>query len=725
MLFAHFLVIATGYSPTDAEIEDILRSLNITEKVGQMTQLAVEDFVDPATDTLREPFSTTALNGYKVGSVLNTYNGICHPPAVWSSVQRQVASHAEKVPILFGLDSVHGGTFIENSTLFPHECGIAATFNLSVAANLGRVSAYELRACSIRLMYAPIVDLGTDPRWSRLYENFGEDPYLASTMGTATIRAAQGPDPNDIDAAHVGACAKHFLGYSSPNSGKDRTPATIPDHYLREYHLPPFRAAVDAGVATVMLSSGIINGVPVHSSRLLITELLKGELRFEGVVVSDWGDVDTVWHRDHIAGSPKEAVAAAVNAGIDIVMPPYSLNFCDNLVQLVNDGIVPMDRIDDAVRRILRLKAKLGLWGNTKTEYPLFGCPEFERASYEAAAASITLLKNDGLLPLSKGTSVLVTGPNADSMRCLNGGWSYNWMGDAPRRFTSRYRTVVRAIERVNPNATVYKPGVSYADGGRYWEDRDVGISEAVDSAKGVDVVVVVVGENSYTEKPGDLTDLMLSPNQILLVKSLVAAGKPIVLVLNEGRPRVIQKVADDVNAIVQIYLPGNFGGDALADVLFGDVNPSGKLPWTYPRHPNALLNYWHKWQSDDYRPQWEFGFGLSYTQFNYSNLRLSAQTMTAEQGLNVWVTIQNVGGRSGKEVVLLFTTDVFASIAPDRKRLRKFTTIELAPGQETIIQFRLTADDISFVNLWNSRVTEPGEFRVEVGGLIETFFFR
>jgi beta-glucosidase len=362
MLLAAFLVIAGGQSPTSAEIEDILRSLTISEKVGQMTQLAVEEFVDPATDTLREPFSTTALNQYKVGSVLNTYNGICHPPAVWSSVQRQVASHAEKVPILFGFDSVHGGTFIENSTLFPHECGIAATFNLSVASNLGRIAAYELRACSIPLMYPPTVDLGTDARWSRLYENFGEDPHLASAMGAAVIRAAQGPDAQDIDFAHVGACAKHFIGYGSLMSGKDRAPATIPDHYLREYHLPAFRAAVDAGVATVMLSSGIINGVPVHSNRLLITDILKGELRFDGVVVADWGDVDAIWCRDHVAASARDSVAAAVNAGIGIVMPPYSLDFCDILVRLIDEGTVPITRIDDSVHRILGLKAKLRLW---------------------------------------------------------------------------------------------------------------------------------------------------------------------------------------------------------------------------------------------------------------------------------------------------------------------------------------------------------------------------
>jgi beta-glucosidase len=724
MLLAAFLVISGAFSPTDAELEDILRSLTLSEKVGQMTQLAVEDFVDPSTNTLREPFSTIALNKFKVGSVLNTYNGICHPPAVWSFVQRQFASHAEKVPIMFGLDSVHGGTFIENSTLFPHECGIAATFNLTVAADLGRIAAYELRACSIPLMYAPIVDLGTDARWSRLYENFGEDPLLASLMGAALIRAAQGPDARDIDGSHVGACAKHFIGYGSPNSGKDRTPSTIPDHFLREYHLPAFRAAVDTGVATVMLSSGIINGVPVHSNKQLITDLLKGELRFDGVVVSDWGDVDAIWNRDHIEADAKQAVAAAINAGIDIVMPPYSLNFSVNLVRLVEEGIVPIGRIDDAVRRILRLKAKLRLWSNVTANSELFGCPEFERASYNAAAASTTLLKNEGLLPLRRGTRVLVTGPNADSMRCLNGGWSYNWQGDPPPKFTSRYRTVLRAIERVNPQATIYRPGVSYVEWAPYWEDKDVGIAEAVKAAGSVDVVVVVVGENSYTEKPGDLTDLELSQNQIRLVKSLVAARKPIVLVLNEGRPRVIQKIADDVDAIVQIYLPGNFGGDALADVLFGQVNPSGKLPWTYPRHSNALLNYWHKWQSDDYRPQWEFGFGLSYTQFEYSNLRLSAPTMSAAHGLNVSVIVRNTGERSGKEVVLLFTTDVFASIAPDRKRLRRFTKIELAPGEQTTVRFELTAEDIGFVNLRNKKVTEPGEFRVEVGGLTTTFIF-
>jgi beta-glucosidase len=551
------------------------------------------------------------------------------------------------------------------------------------------------------------------------------------------IEGFQG-DPLNIDSYHVAACAKHYLGYGNPVSGKDRTPAVIPENYLREYHLPAFQAAVNAGVATIMVNSGLINGIPVHSSKFLLTDLLKGELGFDGFIVSDWGDIQAFFVRDRIAVSAKDAVRIGINAGLDMSMVPYDLKFCDYLIELVNEGAVPISRIDDAVRRILRVKARLGLWQIPVTKpsnYPEFGSAAFEKAAYDAAAESITLLKNDRLLPLLDGVRVLVTGPNADSMRPLDGGWSYSWQGNAVNQFTSAYHTILAAIRSVAGNDNVvYVPGVKYIDSGKYWEDQEVDIAAAVTAAASVDVVILAVGENSYTEKPGDLQDLSLSELQLELGRRLLETGKPVVLVLNEGRPRILGDLPDKARAVVQTYLPGNFGGDALADILFGKVNPSGKLSYTYPRYRHSLVNYWHKYSEEqtaqpgtynyesDWSPLYEFGTGLSYTKFLYENLRVSSSVIGLDEVVRVIVTVTNTGDRQGKESVLLFTSDLYASTAPDVKRLRRFKKVDLAPNESVDVEFDLDAEALSFVNTANKRVTEPGEFRVAVGPLSTTF---
>jgi beta-glucosidase len=717
--------VGEDHGPSDEEIEALLQSLTLEEKVGQMAQVDIGNFIDPATDRVLDDYAVKGIVVSKVGSILNTYGGLPHSPQTWQAVQQTLDSYAKqtphKIPLLYGIDSIHGANFVIGATLFPQQIGLAATFNVSHAIASSRISAYETRAASIPWTFSPVLDLGSDVRWPRLWEDFGEDPYLGSEMGVAMVRGFQGDDPHQIDAKHVAACGKHFLGYGSPVSGKDRTPAVIPENYLREYHLPAFKAAVDAGVATIMVNSALVNGVPVHCNRFLLTTLLKEELGFDGLVVTDWQDIENIHQRDRVARTSKEAIRLAINAGIDMSMIPVDLQFCVWLAELVTEGAVPLARIDDAVRRILRVKARLGLFRTATTsaaDYPDFGSPTFEKAAYDAAAESITLLKNDGnILPLAVGTRVLVAGPNAHSMRALNGGWSYSWQGHAVPQFTAQYRTILQAIQAVNADATGYAQGVAYLETGKYWEEREVDITAAVTAVRDVDCIILAVGENSYCEKRGDLRDLSLSALQLKLAEALIETGKPVVLVLSEGRPRIIERIVDRVRAVLQIYLPGNFGGDAVADVLFGVVNPSGRLPYSYPRYPHSLINYWHKYSEEqpDDLPLWEFGHGLSYTTFAYSDLTLSKSVIKPADTLTVKVTVANKGALRGKEAVLLFVSDLWASTAPDTKRLRRFTKIELEPGEAQVVTFELTVADLSFVNIENKFVAEPGEFTIAV----------
>jgi len=731
------------FAQHDAKVEALLKQMTLEEKVGQMAQFSIEIIADKKTYELNDSVLQRLLVDYKAGSILATINNTAHSKESWCAMQKKIQEYCKKtrlkIPVLYGVDAIHGVNYTEKCTLFPQEIAMAATFNRSLVHREAEISAYETRASSVPWTFSPVLDLGIDARWPRIWETFGEDPYLTSAMAVEMVKGYQGNDANNIDKFHVSACAKHYLGYSVPVSGKDRTPAIISENVLREYHLPSFQAAVNAGISSFMVNSALINGIPVHSSHFLLTDLLKNELQFKGVVVTDYMDIINLYKRDKIAVSNKDAVRIAINAGIDMSMIPNDVDFCDDLVALVREGAVSMDRIDDAVRRILRMKMELNLFErpyDVTTDYPLFGSKEFEYASYISASEAITLLKNTNkALPLSKNKSVLVCGPNANSMRSLNGGWSYSWQGEKTAQFTKQYNTILKAIQnKIGVNYVTYVPGVLYNENGKYWEEQEVSIQDAVEKAKNVDYVVLCLGENSYTEKPGDLQDLTISDLQIKLANELAATGKPIILVLNEGRPRIISKFEDKMAATIMTYLPSNFGGDALADILFGDVNPSGKLPITYPRYPNSLINYWHKYSEEqvkaegmynyesDYSPLYEFGYGLSYTTFVYSDLKLSKTEITADENLQISVTVTNTGKVAGKESVLLFLSDLYASIAPDMKRLKGFEKISLKPGESKTVQFILTKKELSFVNIDNKTIAEPGDFEIKTGNLKERF---
>lgn len=739
---------SSGKNETDTKIDKMISEMTLEEKVGQMTQITLdvigngegrhESKVPFEIDTAR---IRKAIVDYHIGSVLNTTNNYAMPPAQWNKIItfiQKVAMEQTRmqIPVIYGVDAIHGTTYTDGAIMFPQQISLAATFNPTHAYNMASVTAYETRASGIPWNFSPVLDLGADPRYSRMYEGFGEDPYIIKVMGVEMIKGYEGITDSIGGKYKVATSLKHFLGYSTPYSGKDRTPAYIPDNILREYHLEPFKAAVEAGTESVMINSGIINGISVHASHDIITKLLKEELKFEGVVVSDWMDIVNLHTRDKIAKDDKEAIKLAINAGIDMSMVPYEYEtFCDNLIALVKEGEVKESRIDDAVRRILKLKLKLNLWEQPVTnisDYPEFGSEKSARMAYEAAAEAITLLKNNNnILPLSKTTKVLVTGPNANSMRTLNGGWSYSWQGEKTERYTEKFNTILEAVQNeIGANNVKYIPGVSYVMDGKYFEDVEDQFANAVVAAKTVDAVILCVGENTYTEKPGDLNDLSLSANQLRLAKELAKTGKPVILVLNEGRPRCITAVEPSMQAVVQTYLPGNYGGDALADILFGDVNPSGKLPYTYPSYPNSLVTYYHKPSEEqkraqgayiyesDYNPQYEFGHGLSYTTFEYSNLKVSKNEFSAGEVLTVSVDVKNSGNRIGKESVLLYSSDLYASITPDMKRLRRFSKISLEPGQTQTVSFEITDKDLAFVNQHNAWTTEPGEFELTTGGL-------
>ncbi|MGN7988517.1 glycoside hydrolase family 3 N-terminal domain-containing protein [Pedobacter sp. 22226] len=730
-----------------AKIEALLSKMTLEEKVGQMAQITLDvigtgksRFESDEPFTLDKAAMDKALIQYHVGSVLNTSNNRARTPQVWYKIISEIQDVAikkgkNKIPVIYGVDEVHGATYTAGATMFPQQIGQAATFNRSLVKNGASITAYETRASSIPWNFAPILDLGADPRFPRQWESFGEDPYVVTEMGKAAVKGYEGDDNNVANPYKVATSLKHFLGYQTPTTGKDRTPSFISDQALREYHLPQFKAAVEAGAHTVMINSGIINGIPVHSNYNIVTKLLKDELGFKGLVVTDWGDIENLFKRDHIAKDDKEAIMLAINAGIDMSMIAYNYEvFCDNLIALVKEGKVKQERIDDAVRRILLVKFATGLFEKPTTnpkDYPKFASKEFQTAAYNTAAESITLLKNtNNILPLKKGIKLLVTGPNANSMRTLNGAWTYSWQGEKVEEFAKDYNTILEALQNKNGADNIkYLPGVSYKMNGKYFEDFADKMDETIAAAKDADAVVLCLGENTYTESPGNLSDLYLSDLQTELAKKIAATGKPVILVLNEGRPRIISKFEKSMSAVVQTYLPGNYGADALVDILFGDVNPSGKLPYTYPQFPNALFTYYHKPSEaretvegvynydSDYNPQYVFGQGLSYTTFKYSNLKLSSNTLKAGESLSISVEVSNTGNRAGKESVLLFTSDLVASvITPDVKRLRGFEKIDLKAGESKTVTFTLKPEDIAVVNVEGKKVTEAGEFRIQIG---------
>ncbi len=744
-------------APSEAEIERkvqaLLSQMTLEEKVGQMAQITLDvigkgenRFTSFEPVMLDKAEMKKALVDYKIGSVLNTANNRALTPQKWheliSEIQQVAMQQTRlKIPVIYGVDEIHGATYTVGATMFPQQIGQAASRNRALVRRGAEVTAYETRASSIPWNFSPVLDLGADPRFPRQFESFGEDPYLVAEMGVATIKGYEGENNNIGHPEHVASNMKHFLGYQIPTSGKDRTPTYLSEEALREYHLPSFKAAVDAGSHTLMVNSGIINGIPVHANHDLLTKLLKEELGFKGLVVTDWADIENLHRRDKVAATDKEAIMLAINAGVDMSMIPYNYEpFCDGLVELVKEGKVKQERVDDAVRRILRVKFALNLFDKPTTnpkDYPKFGSKEFEEASYKMAAESITLLKNEQqLLPLAKKTKVLVTGPNANSMRTLNGAWTYSWQGDKVDEFAAQYNTILEAVQQeIGASNVTYVPGVSYKAGGKYYEEAADKLDEAVAAARNADVILLCLGENTSTEKPGDLSDLYISELQTELARKLAATGKPVVLVLNEGRPRIISRFESQMQAIVQIYQPGNFGGNALADVLFGDVNPSGKLPYTYPRYPNATISYIHKHAEEqakaegvynyeaDYNPQFLFGHGLSYTTFSYSDIKLSTEQLQLNEQLTVSVEVSNTGKVAGKEVVHLYTSDLYASnITPDVKRLRRFEKINLKPGEKQTVTFTLSADDLSYTNRSGKKVTEAGDFEIRIGDQVKKF---
>ncbi|TVQ08513.1 MAG: beta-glucosidase [Bacteroidetes bacterium] len=734
-------------------VENLLAQMTLEEKVGQMAQLTLDVITIGEDETVSdEPIALDmdlvrwAVAEYGVGSILNTANNRARTREKWHTIVSQIQEVAINetrlgIPVLYGIDAIHGTTYTAGATFFPQQIGQAAAFNPELVRRAAEITAYETRASAIPWTFSPVLDMGRDPRFPRMWETFGEDVYLATVLGVEMIKGYEGEDNDVSDPFRVASCAKHYLGYSVPVSGKDRTPALIPEIELRERHLPPFQAGVAAGTHTIMVNSALVNGVPVHASYELLTSVLKEELGFTGLLLTDWWDIENLHTRDRVAASSKEAVKLAINAGIDMAMIPYNLDFCDYLIELVNEGEVPMSRIDDAVRRILNTKYKLGLFDTPVThysDYPLFGSEQFIEVAYQFAQESITLLKNeDGILPLSKNARVLVTGPNANSMRALNGGWSYSWQGEKVDEFAQDYSTIIDAIrDKIGTQRVTFREGVRYDNDNHYWVDEAFDIQGAVRAAANVDYIVIVLGENSYAEKPGDLHDLSLSQNQIELARALFQTGKPMILVLNQGRPRIIREIEPYMSAVINAYLPGNYGGPAVSDVIFGDYNPGGKLPFTYPMYANSLVTYDHKPSENqeqmegvydyesDFAVQYEFGFGLSYTTFAYSHLRLNRQQLDAGGQLEILVDVENTGSLAGHEVVQLYTSAHFTSVTPDVKRLRRFSKIHLEPGEKKTVAFTLTADDISFINAQNKRVNEAGAYDIIIRDLSSTFNF-
>lgn len=733
----------------ERRIDSVLSKMTLEEKVGQMAQYTIDligkggnAYFSDEPVAIDQAMLDTVIGKYKVGSILNTSNNRARTPEVWETIVKTIQERALKetgIPVIYGIDAIHGETYTAGATFFPQQIGMAATFNPSLMEDGSRISAYETRASNIPWAFAPILDLGRDPRWPRQWETFGEDAYLAKVMGVASVRGFQGDNPGAIGKDHVAVSLKHFMGYSIPVSGKDRTPSVIDETDLREKHFEPHRAAIEAGAQTIMVNSGIVNNVNGHANHRLLTEWVKEELGFDGLIVTDWADVQNLLSRDHIAKDYKEAIRIAINAGIDMVMEPYNLKFCDDLVELVKSGGITQSRIDDAVRRVLRVKFRLGLFERpywSHADYPEFGSAAHIAAAKAAADESITLLKNqDNALPLKPGTRILVSGPNGNSMRTLNGGWSYSWQGEKVEEFAQGYNTIFEALQNKFGAGNVrYEAGVTYKMDGQYFEENPPEISKAVSAASGADCIVLCVGENSYCETPGNLDELSLSENQIELAKALYKTGKPVILVLNEGRPRLIRKIEPGAKAILHVYLPGNYGGDALADILSGDVNPSGKIPFTYPKFEQSLLTYDHKPSQNlaekmegayDYGArsdvQYPFGFGLSYATFEYSNLGMDKKTFAPGDTLSVKVDVKNTGAVAGKETVLLFSSDLVASVSPDVRRLRAFEKIALNPGESKTVTLRLAANDLAFVNPYGKWTLEEGDFKIQIAQLADT----
>ena len=730
-------------------ITTILRKMSIEEKVGQTCQITLDAILlKDSTNTLVEPHQidhnklNKAIIDYNVGSILNVSN---HTFSIkkWNSIIKDIQAVAlktnHKIPVIYGVDAIHGATYIKNSTLFPQEIGLAATWNLSHAKKMAEITAYETRASGVPWNFSPVLDLGRKPIWSRFFETLGEDVYLAKTFGTAIVDGYQGNQM--IDSNHVVACLKHYVGYSYPSSGRDRTPSLIPNRTMEEYYLPPFKDAVDAGALTVMVNSGEVNGIPGHANKYLLTEVLKEKWGFIGFAVSDWEDFINLHKVAQTDSTLKDAIATAINAGVDMSMVPNNpeyKNYCNLLVELVREGRVSQKRLNDAVRRIIRVKYYANLFENSHSssdiEYPKFGSEEFKKAAYNAASESVTLLKNNNdILPLSKDKSILVLGPTANSLNCLNGAWTHTWQG-IDQSYNNSYPTIKEALEKKFKNVSFFEGSKMLMVNGDEADLPSKDLSNAVRAAKSSDVAIICVGELPSTERPGDIYSLDLPIEQQFIVKEISKTGIPIILVLVEGRPKIIREIEPLSNAILQAYLPGDQGGKVIADILAGDVIPSGKLPYTYPRHNGVLMYYDHKqsevinantWKNDFYNPQWDFGYGLSYSSFSYSNLKLSTNTLFSNDKLIVSVDVENTGEFKAKEVVQLYIRDHYASISPSLKKLKRFLKIELEVNETRTIEFSIGKDDLQFYGIGNNWITEDGKFSVMISNQSQDFNFK
>ena len=734
----------------EAKIEKTLAKMNLDEKIGQMLELNLDVMGKMAIENnsegtptpvwkLNEATLDTCISKWKVGSILNAPGTRAHTVEQWQKWIRLIQEKSMKylgIPDIYGLDQNHGVTYTQGGILFPQPINLAASFNTELAKTGAEITAYESRAANCPWVYNPVVDLSRDARWPRVWESFGEDAIVNAKMVVAEIQGYQGNDPNHIDRFHVGTCTKHYFAYGAPWTGKDRTPAYVSPQMLREKYFEPFKQAALAGSLTMMVNSASINGVPVHASYEYLTKWLKEDLNWDGMIVTDWADINNLYTREKVAKDKKDAIRIAINAGIDMSMDPYSVEFCQLLKELVQEGKVSMDRIDDAVRRILRVKYRLGLFDEPNTGgkgFEKFGCKEWADASLRAAEESEVLLKNDGILPLAKGKKILLTGPNANQMRCLHGGWSYTWQGSRAEDLTEKYNTIYEALcNKYGKDNIMLEQGVTYNENGQYYEEHEPQIDKAVAAAAQADIIIAAIGENSYTETPGNLTDLWLSENQRNLVKALAKTGKPIILVLNEGRPRLIADIVPLANAVVDILIPGNYGADALANLLAGDANFSAKLPYTYPREINSLNTYDYKVSEEvgtmagayNYDAkvslQWPFGYGMSYTTYEYSNLKVDKAKFTADDMLTITVDVKNTGSRAGKEAVLLYSSDLIASVVPDNKRLRDFTKVELQPGEVKTVTFQLPAKALAFVGADGRWTLEEGDFELKIGKLVQ-----
>jgi beta-glucosidase len=714
------------------KVEALLSKMTLEEKVGQMTQVTLEA-VSSSRGSVNSQHQLDlqkledAIVKYQVGSILNVWD-VAHSVDYWHEVITKIQDLATKktrlgIPIIYGIDAIHGANYTLGATLFPQSLGMAATWNTELARKNGEITAYEVRASGIPWNFNPVLGVGRNPLWPRLFETYGEDPYTVGVMGSAYIKGLQGDPANLAAADKVAACMKHYLGYSVPLSGKDRTPAWIPERMLREIFLPPFQAAVNAGCQTIMVNSSEINGIPVHADPYILTEILRKELGFKGLAVSDWHDIINLYEREKVAASNKDAVRLAVLAGIDMSMVPYDFSFYNYLLELVREGTVPLSRIDEAVRRILTVKYQLGLFERPYPDKKLkakFTSPEFAQVNLQAARESLTLLKNEkNVLPLAKDQKVLITGPTANLLSVMNSGWTITWQGNEESLYPQEKNTILEAVQaKLGKDRVIYQAGAEY--------DKEVDIPATVSAGKDAAAVIICLGEMPYCETPGNIDDLNLPEAQLNLVEALLKTGKPVILVLVEGRPRLITRVAEKVDAILMAYLPGLEGGNAIADVLFADFNPCGKLPVTYPRFANALQCYDYKYSEitppNSYNPQFPFGHGLSYTSYEYSDLYLDKKELSKDQTLTMRVTVRNTGKRAGKEVVHLYVSDLVRSITPPVQQLKGFQGIYLQPGESGIIEFVLTANDLSFINSENKRTVEPGEFKITIGKLSDKF---